>query len=112
MNRMIAVLSLGLGLAAPAMAQDTDERDGAVALCLAQDRAEAVCECAADRLRDEIGGNYDTYEELGRVYAAKREEGMGLATAWEAALDEMGLGLVQTNPMGQAHRDAIDACAA
>lgn len=112
MKRMMAGVFTGLGLAAalPAAAQ---EGDGVTALCLAQGEAQEACDCTAEALKGELGDSYGTFEEFGAAYAVKvNDEGLGPVTAWGAALDEVGLGRVQANPLGDAYRDALSGCGA
>ncbi|MDF0599897.1 hypothetical protein P1J78_04045 [Psychromarinibacter sp. C21-152] len=106
MKRMMAVLCMGVAL--PAAAQ---ESDGVVAMCLAQGESEEVCGCVSETLMDEMDDSYGEFEAFGAAYAMKVEdEGMGPVTAWGAALDEVGMGRVQANPMGDAYRSAVASC--
>ena len=108
--RIAPVLALTL-LATPALAQDTD---GVTAMCLdatAPD-ALALCTCATDALREQLApDDFALYERIGTLYLANQADGMGMGDAWDAALSETGASLSQTNPLGQAHSAAMQACA-
>lgn len=55
--------------------------------------------------------DFALYERIGTLYLANQADGMGMADAWDAAPSETGASLGQTNPLGQAHRAAMQACA-
>jgi len=81
-------------------------------MCLDSGDPPAVCDCAAKALKDEIGAeDYGTYEKVGSIYLREMADGRGRADAWTAAIEQVGVPVSQTNPMGKAHRNAMKACA-
>lgn len=104
--RMV-LAGLGLAVAMPAMAQD----DGMVSMCLARGETQEVCDCAAAAAQEELGGSrYARLQEVGTAFSSIYEDGGGVAPAWSAALDEVGLGRIQAGPFADAYRDAVIGC--
>lgn len=90
--------------------------DGVNDMCV--DSAE-ICECAARKLKAEVGDNaYALYEAIGRVYLVNKNTDMNMVEAWDAAVkseaDKQGESFIdtlsKTNTIGSAHREAIEAC--
>lgn len=90
--------------------------DGVNDMCV--DSAE-ICECAARKLKAEVGDNaYALYETIGRVYLVNKNTDMNMVEAWDAAVkseaDKQGESFIdtlsKTNTIGSAHREAIEAC--
>ena len=101
------LLSLGAGNAGA---------DGVNDMCV--DPAE-ICECAARKLKAEVGDNaYALYEAIGRIYLVNKDSDMNMVEAWDAAVkseaDKQGESFIdtlsKTNTIGSAHREAIETC--
>ncbi len=93
------------------------QADGVSDMCL-ELADEAVCACASDGLRAEVGDeDYGLYEAIGAAFLTRMAAGEGRADAWSSASQAVaaergiaGSTLSRTNTIGRVHRDAIKSC--
>ncbi len=85
--------------------------DAVVDMCRDLGRSVALCQCAADALRNDVGGSaYEVYEAVGSAYRVNQSAGQDRGDAWTSALKAVGASLSDTNPVGAAHRKAMKRC--
>lgn len=93
--------------------------DSVVGMCTDMRRAEDLCVCAAQKLKQETGDDaYALYEEVGKEYREALGYGVARADSWDAAVRaaaerrgaSFAVTLTETNRLGAAHRKAMQGC--
>ena len=109
-------LAVSLAVSSPVPAGKTDS---VTLMCLDLNRSKALCQCAADKLRDKFGDQkYALYQEVGSKYREGLAKDKSRDEAWDAGIittakargESIEAVLAETNAMDRAHRMAMKAC--